>query len=290
MLTRTLVSLTLASAFLFVAGCATVPSEDSSGGAGAREDRSAEAAAAREPLTATELAVAERRAESAAKPEGSGGNAGEMAKLVDQLSEAARELATLRTTNAKLRAERSRPAPAPVAETPAPANPLDERLASSLKSFGQFRQEMANLLDEIERLKKANAELSADLKTTVEQERREKSALARIEEDLRLEKRRREEAESSAGQLRDQLRTIARAMADAGLSSEKLVKQAETASDRSRSTTSRYVAREGDTLRRIAERVYGDADKWRLIRDANRDRVGTDGAVNEGTVLQIPRN
>jgi nucleoid-associated protein YgaU len=36
--------------------------------------------------------------------------------------------------------------------------------------------------------------------------------------------------------------------------------------------------------------VYGDADKWRVIMEANRGRVGTDGALEVGTELQIPRN
>ena len=40
---------------------------------------------------------------------------------------------------------------------------------------------------------------------------------------------------------------------------------------------------------KIADRMYGDADKWRTILEANRGRVGTDGAVEPGIELEIPR-
>jgi hypothetical protein len=87
---------------------------------------------------------------------------------------------------------------------------------------------MTNLINEVERLKKASAELSADLKTAAEQTRQAKAALVRVEEDARAEKRLRQESEAHAAQLREQLRTIARAMAAAGLSAEKLTSQAES--------------------------------------------------------------
>ncbi len=243
-------------------------------------------------MTATEVAVAERRSASSGGSEVGGGTAGDMAKLVDQLSEAARELATLRTANAKLRSERERVRSAPAADRASKADPADERLAASLKSYAQFKQEMANFLGEMDRLKKSNADMGEDLKAAAEQVRQAKTALARGEDDLRIEKRLRQEAEANAGQLRDQLRTIARAMADAGLSSEKLISQAESGGGRTRTTArtpSRYVVREGDTLMKIADRLYGDSDQWRVILEANRGRVGADGAVEPGIELQIPR-
>jgi nucleoid-associated protein YgaU len=216
-----------------------------------------------------------------------------MAKLVDQLNEAARELATLRTANAKLRAERERPRPAPAVETSVKTDPAEERLAASLKSFGAFKQEMTALIAEVERLKKASSGADAELKAAGEQMRQAKAALARVEEDLRVEKRLRQEAEANAGQLRDQLRTIAKAMSDAGLSADKLASSADGATSRSRATTrpaSKYVVREGDTLMKIADRVYGDTSKWRVILEANRGRVGTDGTLEAGVELEIPRN
>jgi len=49
-----------------------------------------------------------------------------------------------------------------------------------------------------------------------------------------------------------------------------------------------YVVQEGDTLTRIAQRVYGDASKGRLIFEANRDRMKSMNAVRVGQTLVIP--
>jgi nucleoid-associated protein YgaU len=297
---RPLLALACTGALLFLGGCATTSSESTEAAPPGASERPAESTSrsepAREPASATEKAVAERRSSSSASGSSS---SSDMAKLVEQLNEAARELATLRTANAKLRAERERTTRTPAAETApaaAPAatkaDPVDERLAASLKSYAAFKQEMAALLAEVERARKSSTERSADLKTATEQVRQAKAALARAEEDLRVEKRLRLEAETNAGQLRDQLRTIARAMSDAGLSADKLTSSADSG-NRGRTPArppSRYVVREGDTLMKIADRLYGDADKWRLIMEANRSRVGADGALETGIELQIPRN
>jgi nucleoid-associated protein YgaU len=283
--------LALTATVLALSGCVTPPAEESAGTTTNSSERSGAAEPRKEapaaPVTATEAAVAERRSAP------SSGGAADMAKLVDQLNEAARELATLRTANAKLRAERERPRPAPAVEPTVKTDPAEERLAASLKSFGAFKQEMTALIAEVERLKKASSGADAELKAAGEQMRQAKAALARVEEDLRVEKRLRQEAEANAGQLRDQLRTIAKAMSDAGLSADKLASSAEGATSRSRATTrpaSKYVVREGDTLMKIADRVYGDTSKWRVILEANRGRVGTDGTLEAGVELEIPRN
>ncbi len=268
------------------AGCAGISSQESTE---AETAPPAEADAAAGPVTATEAAVAARRAAG----DSAGGTPAEMAKLVDQLNEAARELATLRTANARLRAARERGAGAPAREEAASrADPTEERLAASLRSYGQFRKEIAGLVTELERLKKAQAEAGADTKSAQEQARQARAALTRVEDELRTERRRREEAEAAASQLREQLRTIARAMADAGLNADKLTAQAEGAgrgNSGGRSAT-RYTVRAGDTLEKIADRFYGDSSKWRLIYDANRARLGPDGTLEVGMELQVPRN
>lgn len=51
-----------------------------------------------------------------------------------------------------------------------------------------------------------------------------------------------------------------------------------------------WKVREGDSLRRIARRVYGDEDLWKAIRDANPDKVGRDDSIRVGAVLTIPRD
>ncbi len=52
--------------------------------------------------------------------------------------------------------------------------------------------------------------------------------------------------------------------------------------------TRTYVVQPGDSVYRIAERVYGDAEQWKKIRDANKDRLGPGNQVRAGQVLVIP--
>jgi len=51
----------------------------------------------------------------------------------------------------------------------------------------------------------------------------------------------------------------------------------------------RYTVTPGDNLKRIAEKEYGDAGKWRDIFEANRDRVSDPNAIYPGQVLVIPQ-
>jgi len=49
-----------------------------------------------------------------------------------------------------------------------------------------------------------------------------------------------------------------------------------------------YTVRAGDTLSSIAERFYGDAREWRLIFEANRDRLTSPDTLEAGTTIRIP--
>ncbi len=49
-----------------------------------------------------------------------------------------------------------------------------------------------------------------------------------------------------------------------------------------------YVVQPGDTLFGIAERHYGDGAQWTKVRDANQKRIGADGQVRAGQILEIP--
>jgi nucleoid-associated protein YgaU len=50
-----------------------------------------------------------------------------------------------------------------------------------------------------------------------------------------------------------------------------------------------YVVQPGDTLRSIAQNVYGDADEWPRIYDANRELIGSDpDALKAGMRLRVP--
>jgi nucleoid-associated protein YgaU len=44
----------------------------------------------------------------------------------------------------------------------------------------------------------------------------------------------------------------------------------------------------GDTLYRLAEKYYGSGRQWQVLADANKDRVGPNGMLREGTRLRVP--
>jgi chromosome segregation ATPase len=155
---------------------------------------------------------------------------------VEQLNDATRELATLRAANAKLRAERSQPASASAASSitsrsdATRSDPADEKLAASMKSYSQFRQEMLGLLADIERMRRENAGLNSDLKAALAQADQARNAMNRLEADLRAERKSRAEAEHTAAQLREQLRSIGKALTSAGLNPEKFSGTSDSAS------------------------------------------------------------
>jgi nucleoid-associated protein YgaU len=49
-----------------------------------------------------------------------------------------------------------------------------------------------------------------------------------------------------------------------------------------------YTVKTGDSLYAIAKRFYGDGEYWKMIVEANRDKVGRDGSVQEGIKLALP--
>jgi putative cell wall-binding protein len=110
------------------------------------------------------------------------GGAADVSRLVDQLREAARELATLRAANARLKVERERA----------------EKAAQSAA--------------ESEEARRNREKAASELKVATEELRKLKSAVDRLGEDVAIEKRLRLEAEATASQLREQLRTLARAV------------------------------------------------------------------------------
>ena len=49
-----------------------------------------------------------------------------------------------------------------------------------------------------------------------------------------------------------------------------------------------YTVVSGDSLSKIAQREYGDAQQWRKIYDANRDQISNPDLIHPGQVLKIP--
>lgn len=49
-----------------------------------------------------------------------------------------------------------------------------------------------------------------------------------------------------------------------------------------------YTVESGDSLSAIAERMYGSANEWRKIFEANRDQIDNPDLIHPGQVLRIP--
>lgn len=49
-----------------------------------------------------------------------------------------------------------------------------------------------------------------------------------------------------------------------------------------------YTVVAGDSLSKIAKKLYGDAKKWRRIYDANRDSIADPDLIHPGQKLKIP--
>lgn len=50
-----------------------------------------------------------------------------------------------------------------------------------------------------------------------------------------------------------------------------------------------YTVEAGDSLRAIADKVYGAGKVWTRIHEANRDQVWDPNTIQPGQVLRIPR-
>jgi LysM repeat protein len=50
-----------------------------------------------------------------------------------------------------------------------------------------------------------------------------------------------------------------------------------------------YIVESGDTLRSVAEKVYGDSSKWIKIYKANSNSVGRSGRIKQGQILIVPK-
>jgi nucleoid-associated protein YgaU len=50
----------------------------------------------------------------------------------------------------------------------------------------------------------------------------------------------------------------------------------------------KYVVKSGDTLSKIAQEFYGDANRWREIVEANKDQIENPSLIRAGWELEIP--
>ena len=51
-----------------------------------------------------------------------------------------------------------------------------------------------------------------------------------------------------------------------------------------------YTVVAGDSLSKIAKRELGDANKWKAIYEANRDKITNPDLIHPGQVLTLPPN
>lgn len=49
-----------------------------------------------------------------------------------------------------------------------------------------------------------------------------------------------------------------------------------------------YTVAKGDSLSKIAKHLYGNANRWRDIFDANRDQLDNPDLIQPGQVLKLP--
>ena len=71
---------------------------------------------------------------------------------------------------------------------------------------------------------------------------------------------------------------------------EEAKKKAKAAQDEKKNAIpDTYVVQEGDTLYKIALRFYGRTSAWKLIREANKESITTDGRVRTGQTLRLPK-
>ena len=53
-------------------------------------------------------------------------------------------------------------------------------------------------------------------------------------------------------------------------------------------TPKTYTVKKGDSLSKIAKAVYGNANKWKRIYEANQDQIADADLIHPGQVLKIP--
>ncbi len=53
-------------------------------------------------------------------------------------------------------------------------------------------------------------------------------------------------------------------------------------------TARSYVVKSGDSLSKISQQFYGDANQWRKIYEANRDQIKNPDLIYPGQTLVIP--
>jgi len=292
---------------------------------------------AEKKLLQQELALTRREGDTlrAALEAGRSGTAD--AALSARLSETTRELATLRASYAKLESERARLAVAPASNptqsvTTAQTEELnarlaatEEKLAASLRSYTQLREETEGLRTAVQRTQAENSQLTVQVQNLTAKNEDARAALAQLNTELLAQKDARARATQEADAARSQLATVLAASRASSAPSATTLGAARTNSAASAATlnapglpdseapatarlsTSRerlaaaaadptpgesearlHTIVAGETLEKLAVKYYGNADKWRVLYVANNDQLSLGRPLKVGMVLKVP--
>jgi nucleoid-associated protein YgaU len=236
-----------------------------------------------------------------------------------QLSETARELASLRASYAKLQAEKGGVA-ADATSHSAANTELEEKLAGALRTSTRLQEENARLRQQVDRTAAENAALAEQLKNSLALTERAQGALGELNADLLAQKEARARAEQASEALRAQLSTVLAhrpavppseirrdPVAAQSLTSLQIAKappadSSPTAELRVNTSQLRpgypgesiavsprvHVVNAGDTLESIARQYLGAADRWTLIYEVNSAQLSNGQPMRAGMELQIP--
>jgi nucleoid-associated protein YgaU len=241
-------------------------------------------------LTAAQEASAKNSAESAnlqkqvgAAQEASAKSSAEAADLQKQLDAAKAQL------------------PAPVdTGSPGSVADLQDKLATSLRSFSVVQDENTQLKSTVDKLTSDNASLSQQLeasRASIASLQVQAAATSQID-PLRTELRQAQDETSRLASENSELRTrLALQSPGPGATKPAPTRPAQAAAASAAAAQAAppappapktYVVVEGDTLTKIARKFYGSSSRWEDILNANRDVMKDEKSLVVGSTLKIP--
>jgi LysM repeat protein len=262
-------------------------------------------------LGAAQAAAAKSAAESAdlqkqlvAAQEASAKGSAESADLQKQLAAAqeasAKSAAETADLQKQLDAAKAQP-PAPAdSGSPGSVADLQDKLATSLRSFSVVQDENAQLKSTVDKLTSDNASLSQQLdaaRASIASLQVQAAATSQIE-PLRTELRQAQDETSRLASENSELKTrLAIQSPGPGATKPAPTRPAQAAAASAAAAQAApppppaprtYVVVEGDTLTKIARKFYGSSSRWEDILNANRDVMKDEKSLVVGSTLKIP--
>lgn len=191
--------------------------------------------------------------------------------------------------------------PAPVSGDAGSVADLQDKLATSLRSFSVVQDENTQLKASVDKLTSDNASLSQQLdaaKASIASLQVQAAATAQIE-PLRTELRQAQDETSRLASENSQLRTrLAIQSPGPGSSKPTPMRPAQAAAASAAAAPAQaappppapktYVVAEGDTLIKISRKFYGSSGRWEEILNANKNTLKDEKSLVVGSTLKIP--